>query len=352
MEREDTPTPTPLAVAPHEPSEFWSRFRITFGPALVGLTAGVLTLGPALAACGQLLKNCASTYAAFPSVQPPSLARDFEPPAAVLVPLVALGILAPFAMGLVTAWLVRGRDRWSEVSAGLTTALVGSAAAYVVGIGWAFSLAMVVVPSLADLTLLGDATKAPAADAAAPSDVLVQRYPDLGAKPADERGGVLFAKIVADQATGSAYGIWLGVVVSLTTVGGVGFTGTFVGGWLLRRDGSWRAALWPYFEVTVTTSIAAGRLVERAVASDTGSGWFGAVCLLALTALVVNGVVRRWDALLRATLAVTWVLVLFGAGLGGGDRVPAAPAYLVYALLGALLFRRYYRPARPVVAPT
>lgn len=119
------------SAPPPDAAGFWSQFRRTFGPALVGLVGGGLTIGVALAVTGELFKNVAKTYAEFPSLQPPALARDITLPTVVLIPLVILGFVAPFGMGLATAWLVRAKDRWGEVSAGLTTALTSTLAAHV-----------------------------------------------------------------------------------------------------------------------------------------------------------------------------------------------------------------------------
>ncbi|MDB5311009.1 MAG: hypothetical protein JWO38_5211 [Gemmataceae bacterium] len=326
---------------------FWSQFRRTFGPVLVGLLGGGLTAGVACSAMLPLLKNVSDTYSQYPSLQPPWLARDVSPPGVVLIPLAVLGAVAPFGMGLATAWLVRSKDRWGEVSAGLTTALTGTLAAYAVGIGWAVVLATVVVPSIWDLTLFGDSTKAPAEAAGKPSDVLAERYPDLKEQPADERGGKFFAKIVADQVVGSAYGVWLGVGLSLATVGLLGFCGTLAGGWLLRRGGSCRSIAVPYFELTVSTSVAVGQLILAAAGLGNSMTWFRAVCLVAITTLVVVGVVDRWHWLLRVAIAATWGLVLWGAGLGdSASGLPAPVAYLTYGVLGFLLVRHWFFSAR------
>lgn len=341
-----------LEAAPEASAGFWSRFRETFGPALVGLIGGSLTIGVVLTATVPPLKNAANTYAEFPSVQPPELIRDVSIPSAVLVPLAALGVIAPFAMGLVTAWLVRRRDRWDQVSAGLTTGVMSGLAAYVVGLGWTVALATTVVPSIADLTLFAEATKTPAVVGEKPADALLKYYPDLASKPADERGGLFFAKIVSDQVAGAAYGVWWGVGLSMASVGTLGLFGTLVGGWLLRRGGSWRQNVVPYLELTVATALATGRIIGNVAGYDEPLTWFGAVALLAATALVVFGVIARWNALLRVTVAVTWVLVCVGAGFGG-SRFPAAVAYLAYVALLVLLCRRWYLASRqPVLAPT
>lgn len=202
---------------------------------------------------------------------------------------------------------------------------------------------MVVVPSIADMTLFGNATKTPAEATAKPSDVLAERYPDLKDQPEDQRGGKFFAKIVADQVVGSAYGVWLGVGFSLVTVGGLGFFGTLAGGWLLRRGGS---VVVPYFELTVSTSLAAARLLSGPVGVGPPISWFGAVCLVAATALVVVGVVNRWHWLLRVSVAAAWAMVAWGVGLDGGGRLPALVGYLTYGVLGFLLVRHLFVTAR------
>ena len=125
---------------------FWSQFRRTLGPWLVGLCGGGLTVGVVCSGLLPLMKNSSKTYAEFPSLQPPRLANDVSLSAAILATLQMIGGLAPFGMGLATAWLVRAKDRWEEISAGLSTAFAGSLAAYVVGIGWAVSVTTVVVP--------------------------------------------------------------------------------------------------------------------------------------------------------------------------------------------------------------
>jgi hypothetical protein len=171
--------------------------------------------------------------------------------------------------------------------------------------------------------------------------------------PADERGARFFAKIISDQVVGGASGIWLGVGFSLTTVGLLGFCGTLAGGWLLRRGGSVRSVIVPYFELTVSTSVAAGMLICVAIGLRDALNGFGAVCLVAVTALVVTGVIGRWNWLLRVATALAWVMVLSGAGLD--TRMPEVVTwggYLAYSVLGVLLVRHWFSLGRqPVGAP-
>jgi hypothetical protein len=339
----------PVAAAKNSAAGFWSRFRITFGPALVGLVGGGLTFGIALVTMSTLLKNVGNTYAQYPSLQTPWLAGAVSMPSVLRVPLLILGFAGPLAMGLATAWLVRSRDRWAEVTAGLTTALTSSLAAYMVGLGWSVTLALVVVPSISDLTLLGNATQAPAQANGHPSDVLAERYPDLRDVPANERGGQFFAKVISDQVIGSAYTVWLGIGMSLGTVGLVGFCSTLAGGWLLRRGGSWHSILVGYGELTVSTAWAAKQLLFLALGIG-GSSWFSASCLVLATVFVVTGVVRRWHWLLRLEVALLWILVLAQAELVGTPW-PAWAACLVYSIVGCLLLRQWaLRRPRPALA--
>jgi hypothetical protein len=323
---------------------------VTFGPALVGLLGGGLTLGLAWATVSTLLKNVAATYAQYPSLTPPWLARDFSVPDALVLPLTLLGFAGLLAMGLATAWCVRSKDVWGDASAGMTTALTGTLTAYAAGIGWAVTLALVVVPSIADFTLFGEATRTSDLVTGHPTDVLVASYPDLVALPPDERGRAFFAKMVSDQVVGSAAGAWLGVVLALATVGVLGFCGTLAGGWLLRRGGSWLSIVLPYGELTVSTALAAGRLGSAALGMGSVSGW-GAVWLVAATALVVAGVVRRWHWLVRVNLALVWILAFHRAGLDGGEfGAMALAAYLAYAALGFLLVRQGFSRGRQAAA--
>lgn len=342
----DNNSSTRPATTPGNTTGFWWRVRLTFGPALAGLLGGGLTIGISYSALVTLLKNVANTYAKYPGVETPWLARDLTLPTLLVIPVVVLGAVGPLGMGLATAWLVRSKDRWGDVSAGMTTALTSSLAAYVVSIGWAVTVATVVVPSIADLTLFGNSTRAPTEATGKPSDVLAERYLDLKETPADDRGAVFFAKIISDQVIGSVNGAWIGVGVSLVTVGLLGFSGTLAGGWLLRRGGPWWSIVVPYGEFTVATSLCAGTLGMAVLGLGRPTTWLGATCLLANTALVVMGVIGRWHWLLRVGVALSWGLVLSGAGLDNRMSQPVTlAAYLAYGVVGVLLFRHWFVPS-------
>lgn len=344
-------TPQPAAQTAGNTLRFWPRFRATFGPVGVGLAGGSLTTGVALVSMTPILRACGDTYAKFPSLQAPWLMGDFTPPVVVLVPLFVLGVAAPFLMGLVTARLVRPKDRWEAVAAGLTTAVAASFAAYVLWIGWAVTMATVIVPSISDFTLFGHSTRAPAEATAHPTDALAETYPDLKATPADARGDLFFPKIVSDQVVGSAFGVWYGVVMAVAAVGVPGLCGTLAGAWLLPRAGGRWAKLVSYLELTVATSVPLGLLVIAPLPLVSMSGqpmaWLRFTALVAASAVVIAGVVQRWGWPVRVVAAVSWCFVVFGAGLGGHTHwAAAAAAYAVYGGLALLLVRQLVHRAQ------
>jgi len=332
------------------------RIRSTFAPLLVGLLGGSVISGTALLSLVVLLRNCAATYSHFPHLPRPWLAMDLALPGWLLVPLAVLGMVLPFAMGLATVWLARPRDVWDDVSAGLTTALASTLSSFAAGIGWAVILAMTIVPSIADLTWFGQATRQPAAGpghAPHPSAVLVEHYPDLADVPADERGGRFMAKIVSDQVMGSAWGIWLGLLTALATCGTLGFCGTLAAGYLWRRGDSLRGLVLPYLELTVSSTLLVGLLLREALVGRTlGREIPHGVLVLwlaLLTAVVVIGVVQRWRWPLRLTLAITWGVVFLQA-MGG--RVPWYLAGVVCIGCAALLVRHWIQQRQPALPAT
>jgi hypothetical protein len=318
---------------------------------LVGLIGGALTGCVGLTAMAALFKNVAKTYANFPSIKPPWLSQDLDLPMPILAGLFVLGFAGPLLMGLATARLVRSSDAWGDLSAGLTTCLASTLSSYAITIGAAVSIALVIVPSIADFTLVGELAKTPLQASAQPSDVLVQRYPELRDLPVNERGGVFFAKMVADQVVGSFHGVWLGIALALGSCGMLGLFGTLAGGWLLRRGGSWWSILISYAEVTVATSWTAGWLIAmpwmRPQWNPSSAG-----ALLIVTALVLIGVVRRWNWLLRVDAALVWFLVLRETHLPSVSGWPfAIAAFLAYGFLAWQLGRLWFQNAqRPAVA--
>ncbi len=334
------------AQTPGSTIGFWPRFRTAFAPALVGLVGGALSAGIGYVSMVAILKACSATYAKFPSLPTPWLMADFTPPVALAVPLFLLALAAPFAMGMATARLVRPKDRWEAVSAGLTTATTASATAYVLWIGWATTLATVIVPSISDFTVFAQSTRTPTEATANPSDVLTEPYPDLKAIPANERGDLFFPKIVSDQVVGSAYGIWYGVILSIAAVGVPGLCGTLAATRLLGRSGRC-SRFFSYIELTVATSVPIGLLVFAVV--PTGYQlvlpmvWIRYAAIVVMSAVVVAGALNRWNWPIRLVAAFAWALVLLGVGIGEHRYgATACAAYAVYAGLAFLLLQKCF----------
>ena len=302
------------------PSKFWPRFRETYGPALIGLVGGAATAGLGLIAVAPILHNVSQTYANFQSLPTPWFAGDWNLPLVLHLILIVVGITAPLAIGLVTARLVRPKDRWAAVSAGLTAGATASAAAYILWIGWLTTLATAVVPSVSDMTLLGNATRTPEVSLH-PSDTLVESYPDLQAVSVDERGGRFFAKIVSDQVVGSASGVLLGVLISIACIGAPAFCGTLAATWLLRQGGAWCPRLSRYIEMTAGIAVPLGLLVMMMMlpvgfSASQPMPWLRFAAVVGLSAVMIAGAVQRWSWPIRVVAAVAWVAVLLGFGFG------------------------------------
>lgn len=325
----------------------WGRLRTTFGPAIAGLLGGAFLGLAALPSTAPLSNSVGATYAKFPSLPAPSIASDAQIPTALAVVALVLGLGLPLLTGALAVWLARPRDLWEDVSAGLTAGLAASLSAFVCCIGWAVVLAFVIVPSIADLTLVCDSQQ-PAANLAA-------RYPDLEQIEAEKRGGTMMGKIVSDQVDGSAKGVRWGVLASLLTMGTLAFSGTLAAGYLSRRNERLGCVVVPYFEITVPPAVSLSWGLWLAV-SGASQGLFAAnpfetgivqaLGLLAISAVMIVAALRRWPWALRVCLALTGVICLKhgGQGLLGWTIVLAA-----MGLTGVLLLR-FARTPTPKVA--
>src|SRR5262249_16234052 len=148
--------------------------------------------------------------------------------------------------GLVTAMLVRPKNRAADVAVGTITGFVVGATFCTLSAGGFFVVLTGVMPIQADLRLLSQAAWAermPPRDQPGPArergprpvDRLLKKYPDLREVPAGDRGRVFYDKVRADLIAGIPRGIWLGALFVL--VGGVGICTAQVmaAGPLLRR---------------------------------------------------------------------------------------------------------------------
>jgi hypothetical protein len=331
----------------------WPRLRATFGPALVGLVGGAVAGLAALPSVAPLCRNIAATYDKYPNLQRPWLAVSLELPAWLVVVAALIGLAAPVAMGAAAIWLVRPRDVWDDLAAGVTTGLAATLSAFASCLGWPVVLALVVVPSISDLTLLGN-TVGEAAPAGHLSQPLVQRYPDLAEVEAGHRGSIFVSRIISDQVAGSISGVWLGTFFALLTAGSLALSGALAAGQLLRRGDCLRAAVLPYLEITlpltVTVALVAGAVLWPVWNTLLGANPFpvsplALVGLVGVTPLMIAGALYRWPWLPRLCLAFTWLILLTQSRPGSLSWLP-----LVAVALTGVLLARLYRARRPIIA--
>src|SRR5205085_2662480 len=80
-----------------------------------GIGTGLLTLLLA----GNILPNCARTYADFPSLTPPRLVMAWSPPVWLRSAVGVIGFPVCFCTGLLLVLVVRPRDRTGDLLTGL-----------------------------------------------------------------------------------------------------------------------------------------------------------------------------------------------------------------------------------------
>lgn len=357
MFSESAPMVPPPASAPAQPT-FGQNLRATFGPLLIGLVgSGLLTFSVGMTAIQSLLKNLAETYDKYPSVERPWLGTGLFLPDKWLAVAVVLGIIGYFGMGYFAALWARSRDCWGDISVGLLTGLAATLATWPM-MAVATVLAQAVVPSLPDLELLAKATQslptkkaadAPDALPAHPTDVLVEKYPDLKNIPGNERGERFFPKIVADQVVGCFYGVWAGLLLALASSGVLGLCGTLSAGYLLRRGGRPIELILPYLELTVPLS---GFLCYSMVAPFNPevvglATWKNFALLLLLPIIAVTGVTYQWHWLLRATLYAVYYVFLWE--LQGHHLY--WPGYVLTGTMGVVTLLYYFGPRTKLKAP-
>jgi hypothetical protein len=238
--------------------------------------------------------------------------------------------------------VARPQDIWADFSAAVTSAMASSLAALVMGIGWAVVMAMVIVPSIADLTLVGDSLRTPGTSVQGkttghPSEGLVERYPDLGDVPENERGKIFVPKLISDQILGSAYGIWLSADFALMTYGAVVFWGTVAAGYLARRGDCFSRKVVPYLELTVSLTVTCSApFLLLTLGPSSIHSWLIWLWLAWVTTVVVLMVVQRAHWMLRLALAVTWVVTWSQVGF---NLLPSFVPPVAYTTLAILLIR-------------
>jgi hypothetical protein len=211
------------------------------------------------------------------------------------------------------------------------------------------------VPSIADLTLMGDSIRAPIAGVSTeppvhPSQRLVERYPELAQVPADERGGVFMAKIVAGQVAGSAQAVWIGMLLALLTAGSLALGGTLAAGYLWRRGDGFRGALLPYLEMTLPPTVTLVLFSSWCGISASFATPINGMLLTAMicvSAIMIAGVLWRWPWMLRLSLAFTYIVLL--AQSKEDSSMPWVLTVATLALTAHMLVRHHLTHGRSVI---
>jgi len=333
-------------MSDHETAPCWrTRLRETFGPIIAGLVGGGLTAILFLAITAQMCRNSADTYATFPSLTAPPLAVSIELPRVLTLVGAILACGGLLAIGPLAVTLVRPRDWWGDLSAGLTAGLVAAVTTYLIGIGWASTLATTVVPSISDLTFVTAPDTTPAK--------LAERYPDLASVEPEKRGPIMMAKIVSDQISGGAVGIWAGALLSLLTAGLFGLCGTMTFGYLHRRAGTSRQTMWPYLGMTVPTAITLGLFVgwvlspvtENLIGTSLRPPFLVLLLLCGASGLNFLDAIRRPHVVRRVAVIGCWIVLLVQILR---PELPWLLTLTAILLTGGLLVAGFARARRPL----
>jgi hypothetical protein len=279
---------------------------------VIGLGGGVLTglmcwivviqptLGPSVAA-----------YRHFPSLAPPWLGVTWQLPGWFRLALFYGTVFAGTVMGLVTAFLVRPKNRAADVAAGAITGLIAGVIAFALSYGWLLVDFTAVHPVEADLKILSEAA------AAGHTEAVLAKYPDLRDTPANERAQLLYHKVRADLLTGIPMGIWLGMLYIVGIFGGVCTCETMAAGALLRRHGQLGPMVLPYVETAVPSSVlicfAFGALAGFYFNLFTLHVWH--LSMVAFLVLAIVGILREWHWGVRVALQLGWFVSLILLGI-------------------------------------
>jgi tRNA A-37 threonylcarbamoyl transferase component Bud32 len=302
---------------------FWARQN--FGAAgwlvVIGIVSGLIAGVTNLAVTVQPLIgwDTAPAYERLPSLELPWLARNWPIPMWVRHGLLwALMGMASF-LGLIMAGLVRPKNRTADVAAGAFTGFVVGVTQIVLSVGWTYIILTSVHPIEADLQQLCDAAFAESAPQKAPQDAkgkapprpresLLQKYPDLQALPAADRGWVFYEKIRADIIVGIPFGLGLGVLLVLTTVLIV-TAQAMIAGPLLRQGIAPHAVLGRYLEAAFPATVLLCEVftipIEIKYLSFQLEIWHPLLVGLLLAALM--GALRGWPWPFRLLLHASWL---------------------------------------------
>jgi eukaryotic-like serine/threonine-protein kinase len=276
---------------------------------LCGFSCWVVMLQPGL-------YPAAAAYARLPHLAPPWLAVAWPLPGWVRFALYLLLLFAASGTGLVTAWLVRPKNRAADVAAGTITGFIAAVTMFTVSYGWVLITTTSVTPAEADLRLLAAAAWEHPGPGPHPADELLRKYPDLAGVPAEERGEVLYQKVRTDLIVGIPAGIWMGMFVVLCLAEVAAVCETLAAGALLRRHGRLRMVVLPYAEIAIPATTLIVLSIGIFTLSLQRFTWrVGHLFLLGLLVLTITGILRKWPLGVRVLLQLGWLGSLIFLGL-------------------------------------
>jgi tRNA A-37 threonylcarbamoyl transferase component Bud32 len=375
----------PLSVRPPSAAYLvwrWLRKNVkaALWAALIGGVGGggaaVLFLGPMLLVT---LAGAARAYDEFPSAPRPwlvALGGAVSPEQFNAwwwrVPVDVILRIFFCSMGMLVTLLLRPKDRWASLAAGLGTGLFAGLVTYTLVLGPFITSRRVLRSQEIDLQLLtygcfdpklGVHLGQPPPGAEAKYEearaLLARRYPDLLDRPPNRAAEALARKMMFDMILDSYQAVWIGLLAALGLCVVSVVLQTLFAGWLLRRHGRlgpvllWYAELsffWSWLVLDVLASgILAPLLGDRFQLTVVGT-----TSLALFTALATVGAAWRWRWPLRWALYLALVFALLSLGVTGWDHaqhrvaVPhpgrwiAVSGLLVCAGAAVLLLARRY----------
>ena len=137
--------------------------RRSSGPSWSAPSSSLIAVVIFSTALTPVFRNMAQAYTKFPSLRPPLLAADVSPPMWLVYLFTPPALIFMVFAGLFVVLLVRPKDRWGDIACGMTTGVCAGLWHFLLGIGPAVVLALSVVPTLEDMSLLskGYQTEAP-----------------------------------------------------------------------------------------------------------------------------------------------------------------------------------------------
>jgi tRNA A-37 threonylcarbamoyl transferase component Bud32 len=316
----------PLSVRPPSLAfQVWLWLRKNIRAAIwmvaLGVVWGVMgTLGSMLPGVATLFRGVGKTYAQFPSLPKPWVATlDLQMPGWLLLATVLVGVALHLGIGLFIHLLVRPKDFWADVGAGLATGLVAAVTAFLWSIGPSCLTMFTIIHTHSDLTLLGDSfpTREPgamavdrpaSAKAEHPQETLLRLYPDLQPVAEKERGRLLYAKVRADYVAGFFNAIWYGMAHSLVVFLSVSMSGTLAAGYLLRRRRASFSVVLSYLEMFLPVAcLSIIPLAKVGFSLGDLDPWVLPLILL-LAGFALTGVLRNLPWPLRLLFYAAWFI--------------------------------------------